>query len=115
MPARESRRPRSTTPVMLACSLLYYFGPPGHIINWEVPLKRIQQGFTLIELMIVVAIVGILAAIALPAYQDYTIRARVSEAAAAAGACKTGVAEFFASKASLPTDTAQAGCSGTAA
>src|SRR5512135_3400450 len=76
-------------------------------------MKRIQQGFTLIELMIVVAIVGILAAIALPAYQDYTIRARVSEAAAAAGACKTSVAEFFASKATLPTTTDEAGCSGT--
>jgi len=76
-------------------------------------MKRIQQGFTLIELMIVVAIVGFLAAIALPAYQDYTIRARVSEAAAAAGACKTSVAEYFASKATLPTTTAQAGCSGT--
>jgi type IV pilus assembly protein PilA len=76
-------------------------------------MKRIQQGFTLIELMIVVAIVGILAAIALPAYQDYTIRARVSEAAAAAGACKTSVAEYFASKATLPTSAAQAGCAGT--
>ena len=76
-------------------------------------MKRIQQGFTLIELMIVVAIVGILAAIALPAYQDYTIRARVSEAAAAAGACKTSVAEFYASKATLPTNTEAAGCSGT--
>ncbi len=76
-------------------------------------MKRIQQGFTLIELMIVVAIVGILAAIALPAYQDYTIRARVSEGAAAAGACKTSVAEYFASKASLPNDTNAAGCSGT--
>ncbi len=78
-------------------------------------MKRLQQGFTLIELMIVVAIVGILAAIALPAYQDYTIRARVSEAAAAAGACKTAVAEFFASNATLPTTTAQAGCSDTTA
>jgi type IV pilus assembly protein PilA len=78
-------------------------------------MKRIQQGFTLIELMIVVAIVGILAAIALPAYQDYTVRARVSEAAAAAGACKTSVAEYFASKATLPTTSDAAGCSGTTA
>ena len=77
-------------------------------------MKRIQKGFTLIELMIVVAIVGILAAIALPAYQDYTIRARVSEAAAAAGACKTSVAEFVASNGgTLPSTTTQAGCSGT--
>jgi type IV pilus assembly protein PilA len=78
-------------------------------------MKQLQKGFTLIELMIVVAIVGILAAIALPAYQDYTVRARVSEAAAAAGACKTAVAEFYASNASLPADTSEAGCSGTTA
>ena len=77
-------------------------------------MKRVQQGFTLIELMIVVAIVGILAAIALPAYQDYTVRARVSEAAAAAGACKTSVAEYYASKAALPAGTNEAGCSGSA-
>jgi type IV pilus assembly protein PilA len=76
-------------------------------------MKRLQQGFTLIELMIVVAIVGILAAIALPAYQDYTIRARVSEGAAAAGSCKTSVAEFYASKGVLPDDTSSAGCAGT--
>ena len=76
-------------------------------------MKKLQKGFTLIELMIVVAIVGILAAIALPAYQDYTIRARVSEAAAAAAACKTAVAEFYASNNALPTSDTQAGCSGT--
>ena len=58
-------------------------------------MKRIQQGFTLIELMIVVAIVGILAAIALPAYQDYVIRSKMSEGEAAAAACKTSVAEFL--------------------
>ncbi len=73
-------------------------------------MKRVQQGFTLIELMIVVAIVGILAAIALPAYRDYTIRARVSEALAAAGACKTSVADYASSKGSLPTNLTQAGC-----
>ena len=56
-------------------------------------MKRIQKGFTLIELMIVVAIIGILAAVALPAYQDYTIRAKVSELVLAAGAFKTSVAE----------------------
>ena len=52
-------------------------------------MKRVQQGFTLIELMIVVAIVGILAAIALPAYQDYIVRSKMSEAEAAIAACKT--------------------------
>ena len=58
-------------------------------------MKRIQQGFTLIELMIVVAIIGILAAVALPAYQDYTIRARVSEAVLASSQCRTAVAEVY--------------------
>ena len=57
-------------------------------------MKRLQKGFTLIELMIVVAIIGILAAVALPAYQDYTVRAKVSELILAAGAQKTSIAEF---------------------
>jgi len=58
-------------------------------------MKRVQQGFTLIELMIVVAIIGILAAVALPAYQDYTIRARVSEAVLAASQCRTSISEIY--------------------
>jgi type IV pilus assembly protein PilA len=73
------------------------------------PMK-IQQGFTLIELMIVVAIIGILAAIALPAYQDYTVRAKVSEIILAADSCKTSVAEYYQSQAVLPADLATSGC-----
>ena len=74
-------------------------------------MKRIQQGFTLIELMIVVAIVGILAAIALPAYQDYIVRSKMSEVEAAVAACKTSVAEYTASHGTLPADNTAAGCS----
>jgi type IV pilus assembly protein PilA len=77
-------------------------------------MKRLQQGFTLIELMIVVAIVGILAAIALPAYQDYVIRSKMSEAEAAIAACKTSVAEYTSTHAgTLPDDVNHAGCSTT--
>ena len=77
-------------------------------------MKRVQQGFTLIELMIVVAIVGILAAIALPAYQDYVVRSKMSEAIAAIAACKTSVAEYASTKAAYPADETVAGCSTTA-
>ena len=68
-----------------------------------------QQGFTLIELMIVIAIVGILAAIALPAYQDYTVRARLSEALAVAAEAKTTISEFAAANGAMPADAVAAG------
>ena len=60
-------------------------------------MKRLQKGFTLIELMIVVAIIGILAAVALPAYQDYTIRAKMSEVILALSACRTSITEVYQS------------------
>ncbi|GAB2522922.1 pilin [Microbulbifer agarilyticus] len=64
-----------------------------------------QQGFTLIELMIVVAIIGILAAVALPAYQDYTARAQAAEGASIAAAAKTSIAEFWNSEGTYPNAT----------
>ena len=66
--------------------------------------RSMQKGFTLIELMIVVAIIGILAAVALPAYQDYTIRAKISEAILAGSSCRTGITEIVQSttSAALP-------------
>lgn len=74
-------------------------------------MKR-QQGFTLIELMIVVAIIGILAAVALPAYQDYTTRSKVSEIVLAADKCKTSIAEYYQTmNQTLPADLAASGCS----
>ena len=72
-------------------------------------MKAIQKGFTLIELMIVVAIIGILAAIAIPAYQDYTIRAQVSEGLSLASDIKAGVAEYMAQTGNWPADLIEAG------
>ena len=74
-------------------------------------MKRIQQGFTLIELMIVVAIIGILAAVALPAYQDYTVRAKMSEVMLAASACRTSITEIFQSGGTPPGNN-NFGCEG---
>ena len=77
-------------------------------------MKRIQQGFTLIELMIVVAIVGILAAIALPAYQDYIVRSKMSETMAAIASCKTSVSEYTSTKGGTPPATlTDSGCQTT--
>lgn len=72
-------------------------------------MKRVQQGFTLIELMIVIAIVGILAAVALPAYQDYTVRAKVSEGLAKAAEAKTTIAEYYVARAAFPLNETEAG------
>jgi len=77
-------------------------------------MKTIQKGFTLIELMIVVAIIGILAAIAIPAYQDYTIRTQVSEGLTLASDVKAGVAEYAAQTGNWPINLAEAGLGSTA-
>ena len=77
-------------------------------------MKVLQKGFTLIELMIVVAIIGILAAVALPAYQDYTARAKMSEAILAASACRTSITESVQSATVLP-GPGQWGCESTVA
>lgn len=74
-------------------------------------MKTMQKGFTLIELMIVVAIIAILAAIALPAYQNYTVRAKTTELMVAADACKTSIAEYFQSQGTLPPTQSASGCS----
>jgi len=83
-------------------------------------MKHLQQGFTLIELMIVVAIIGILAAIALPAYQDYTVRTKVSEGLVLVDPVKSAIAEIWQNDGSLAnfgivnTGTHPAGCTGAA-
>src|SRR6186997_616900 len=83
-------------------------------LSQELFMKAIQKGFTLIELMIVVAIIGILAAIAIPAYQDYTIRAQVTEGLNLAGAVKAGVAESYAQRGVWPANNTEAGLDATA-
>src|ERR671928_1981833 len=70
---------------------------PSNKLKGEESMKTMQKGFTLIELMIVVAIIGILAAVALPAYQDYTVRAKMSEVILAMSACRTSITEVYQS------------------
>src|SRR3989454_7368303 len=76
----------------------------------ERQMRTLQKGFTLIELMIVVAIIGILAAVALPAYQDYTIRAKMSEVILAMSACRTSITEVYQSGPATPPGADNWGC-----
>jgi type IV pilus assembly protein PilA len=76
-------------------------------------MTKLQKGFTLIELMIVVAIIGILAAIAIPAYQDYTVRAQISEGLNLAAAAKAAVAETYLNRGAAPVNRTQAGMTAT--
>ena len=78
-------------------------------------MKKLQKGFTLIELMIVVAIIGILAAVALPQYQDYTIKAKVSEGILALSGCRTSVSEYYQTGTTAGPGAGNFGCETTAA
>lgn len=78
-------------------------------------MQMAQKGFTLIELMIVVAIIGILAAVALPAYQDYTVRAKMSEAILAASGCRTSITETIQSASSQLPSAGAWGCESSTA
>jgi type IV pilus assembly protein PilA len=96
-------------------AVCFYLGT-GDVAVWkhlstfmEIEIMKKQQGFTLIELMIVVAIIGILAAIAIPAYQDYTIRAQVSEGINLSAGAKAAISEYFMDKGALPLNNAEAG------
>ncbi|MET3605140.1 prepilin-type N-terminal cleavage/methylation domain-containing protein [Sphaerotilus sulfidivorans] len=100
LPEPHQRRSARSVGALRAGTKSAHFLPSTHLTE-DPSMKRAQQGFTLIELMIVVAIIGILAAVALPAYQDYTVRAKVSEGLSLAAGAKATVAENAANGAPL--------------
>src|SRR4029079_16903220 len=82
--------------------------PASFVHNWEISMIRIQKGFTLIELMIVVAIIGILAAVAIPQYQDYTVKAKLSKVTGVAAPIKTALALYNQEQGGFPVGAAAA-------
>src|ERR1700693_4080786 len=100
--------------LLLRCSAAAWPQPYNGVWNL---MKTIQKGFTLIELMIVIAIIGILAAIAIPAYQNYTIRSQVTEGISLAAGWKTAISEYYAQNGTFPagSSTAAVGAAGCVA
>src|SRR5436309_13717114 len=92
------------------CDALHQVGRLPRFTSKEEAHMMKQKGFTLIELMIVVAIIGILAAIAIPAYQDYTVRSKVTEAVAGMSAAKVAISEYYQSQGSMPAEIGRASC-----
>lgn len=106
----KQKRPRSNTLRVYVCGRCRKFPIKlKHFQTGVIQMKAIQKGFTLIELMIVIAIVGILAAVALPAYQDYTARAQMSEALTLAEGQKSAVVEYYSDNGTFPNSNASAG------
>ena len=113
LPEPHQRRSTRAVGALRAGTKSAHFLPSTHLTE-DPSMKRAQQGFTLIELMIVVAIIGILAAVALPAYQDYTKRSRISEGLSLAAGAKTAMAEYYASNNAWPANNAEAGMAAAA-